>query len=290
MPVSDPTRSKALVEPAKAAPKGRNNLKKNVNPKDFGGPQRPLSAYFKWADDRRGELIEKKKKEAEAKGEKIKITEVGKELSENWKALDESVKNEYSEKVAKEKSVYESKLSEWKQTQGYKDYELAKKKLSKDRALKSKKANDDIKLAGMPKRPQNAYFQFSQSIVKEAMAYAMANKKEGENHMTLQARYVKEKYAGLSAEQKQVWADKAAAEKVKYEAKMEEFKKSDAYKKWETDCGKARGTQKRKSSMKKASDLGGEKKQKTEEDRVFDSDDSEVGGEDEAEEENDLEE
>lgn len=264
-----------------ATKKGRNSLKKNCNQKDFGGPQRARSAYFIFNGDERDKIMDYLKKEAATKGENMKIADVGKALSEKWKALDEHTKNLYYEKAKQEKEEFETRQKEWKETEEFKNFEKAKKKLTKDR----KKANDQIKQEGMPKRPQNAYFMFSHSIMKEAMAHAAENKKEGENRMGVQARYVKEKYEGLSAEQKQVWSEKAAAEKVKYVVQMEEFKKSDAYKQWEIECSKAKGVNKRKSSMKKS---GGEKKQKTSEaaessGKVFDSDD-EGDEEDEAEE------
>lgn len=83
---------------------GRYRLKKRQYDKKSLLPKKPLSSYFLWLQDHRADFAQQYPD--------LKTTELSKLMSEQWKLLDESVKDRYKEQHQQDKLDYENKKSE----------------------------------------------------------------------------------------------------------------------------------------------------------------------------------
>ena len=61
-------------------------------------------------------------KEAQAKGESIKIAAIGKSTADQWKALSDEQKKVYNDKAVVSMKKYEDEKEAWMKTEQYKKY------------------------------------------------------------------------------------------------------------------------------------------------------------------------
>jgi len=88
-------------------------------PKDANKPKRNSSAYFLYANEVRDTV---KRSLGDAS-----ITEIAKQIGENWRNLDEAKKSKYTKKADKANAVYQKKLAKYKASAKYQKYLEIKK-------------------------------------------------------------------------------------------------------------------------------------------------------------------
>lgn len=233
----------------------KRSAKGNVKATEFEGPKKSRSSFFVFADEIRTAVMAELRKKAEDSGNKFKVSEVASEIAKRWKNVPEAEKEKYNSVAKAEKEKYDAEMTVWKASDNFKNFEKAKSD-----KLKSKKITDaknELKSAGQPSKPQNGYFQFTQSMGAEISAKIekMSDAEKGDRkYVKIRSDLIKEMWEALSQEKKDEWTNKFKSEMVVYNKEMEEFKKSDAYKKYEKDCDKARKAAK---PMKKRASAGG---------------------------------
>ena len=89
--------------------------KKAKKVKDPNRPKRPLSAYFLYLADHREEI--------KAANPDVKVTEIAKIASENWKTVDEETKNFYNQKAEQAQEEYKKQMEEYEANRGGDDEE-----------------------------------------------------------------------------------------------------------------------------------------------------------------------
>merc|ERR1712060_635665 len=77
----------------------KSSKKKGKKEKDPNAPKRPLSAYFLFMADHREKV--------KLANPEFTITEIGKELGERWKTLDEVIKVKYQQAATKAREKYD---------------------------------------------------------------------------------------------------------------------------------------------------------------------------------------
>ena len=83
-------------------------------PKDEKAPKRGMSAYFMFAGDNRQRVKQQ--------NPELKIGQIAKLLSEEWKVLNAKKKKKYSDKADKAMKEYKDKMEEHKKTAYYKKF------------------------------------------------------------------------------------------------------------------------------------------------------------------------
>merc|ERR1712098_450958 len=84
-------------------------------PKDANAPKRNSSAYFLYANEVRDTV-------KRSLGSDAGITEIAKQIGENWRNLDEAKKSKYTKKADKLKAAYQKKLAKYKSSAKYQKY------------------------------------------------------------------------------------------------------------------------------------------------------------------------
>lgn len=85
-------------------------------------PKRPQSGYFLYVADNRARA----KASLEVSNPGYKITEVTKKLGAEWQAMDVAAKKQYQDKAAVAKKVYQDAMDDYKLTEEYQAYLVAK--------------------------------------------------------------------------------------------------------------------------------------------------------------------
>jgi len=96
-------------------------------------PKRPQSGFFLYVSDNRARA----KSELEVSNPGFKITEVTKKLGADWKAMDEAAKKPYQDKAAAAKKVYQDAMEDYKLTEEYQAYLVAKNPPKKKKKRRS---------------------------------------------------------------------------------------------------------------------------------------------------------
>lgn len=162
-------------------------------------PKKPLTGYFRFVTERRPLIIQQ--------NPNLKVTEVVKRCSEEWKTLNETEKQKYvdaakieMERYAKQYLEYSSKLSN-EQREAIKAASDEKTDERKKRVLKKR-----IKDSNKPKRPMGAYMYFLQDLAEKH------GKKVNELFVV-----AKQQYYELSEAEKKAYQDKYTQAKIKYD-------------------------------------------------------------------------
>lgn len=119
-----------------------------VRPTDPNKPKRPLSAYFKWANENRDRV---QKEMASAK-----LSEVTKALGDMWRELPDEEKESRNEEYRKEMDVYKEKNAAYKQTSESLEYDKSLREYQIKMTWKPFKKDDN-----RPKRAPSAYMLFA---------------------------------------------------------------------------------------------------------------------------------
>jgi len=240
-------------------------VKKGPSQKDekYGGPTKAMSSYFLWCNGKRAEVMAQLREENK---DDFKISQVGSKLGELWKSVSPEEKAPL-EKLAKEqKEAYNTAFAAWKETDKYKLYIKDNAQFGKKKA--DKKARDEILALGMPKRPHSVWNLYTASkrveVQKEIEAEGL------KAAVSLVSKRIGVLWKNVPEDEKKALEEQAAALKTAYNAKMEEFKKTDAYLAYEKGLvknSKALKTKlgtntKKRTSKKKASGEPAKKKRK----------------------------
>jgi hypothetical protein len=199
--------------------------------KDENAPKRPLSVYFKWAQDNR-QRIQKSMPVGYSLGE------LAKAQSKEWKEISAATKAEYEAGYAKEKETYTKLNKAYKQTANYANFQKRLKEHNVDAAKKTKFRKDE----NTPKKPLSAYFLWMAEQRKGLAAQGLAHKDV--------LKKCGELWKQVTAEDKKPYEDKAATAKKAYAVELEKYKKTDEYKQYQAE--KAEFMKQRQDKIKKA--------------------------------------
>ncbi|BBN02046.1 upstream-binding transcription factor [Marchantia polymorpha subsp. ruderalis] len=206
--------------------------KKKKKEKDPLKPKKPTSGFFVYANERRPALL----------AEKMKVTEMGRKLGEEWKALDEQRRQPYEKIAAEDKARYAAELEAYKlkradelkvaEDQSKEQVKVVKvqalqllkqkeeidqvKKNLKDEKLKKKKDKAPVD-PNKPKKPPTSYLLFTMENRK-----LIQQEKPGASFSEINATMAI-RWQELPEDQKQVWVEKAAAARDTYKVAIEEY-------------------------------------------------------------------
>lgn len=187
-----PTRG-GTKKTAKKGGKDEKDKKKGKREKQEGEPTRALSAYFVFSNEKRPAIIEAMK----ADGSKVDVAAIGKKIGEMWGNASAEEKAPYEATAAADKARYESEKAVW---------------ISNGGGSKKDKPREG------PKRPMNSSFMY---VNENRDAY---KKENPEAKLGEISKALSDRFKALSPEDRQVWDDKAAADKARYEKEVVEWK------------------------------------------------------------------
>jgi hypothetical protein len=171
-------------------------------------PKKPKNAYWLFLEERRP-ILEKQVPEGEKK-----LTWVAKTVGTEWKALSDANKAKYETRAAADKEAYEKALEKFKAAGGV----PATREKKKKKGGKDKKMVDETK----PKKAKTAYFIFLDemrpTLSKEVPA--------GEKAMPWIAKTGAARWRELTDDKRAPYEKLAAAEKVKHEKAVTDWKAS----------------------------------------------------------------
>jgi len=181
--------------------------------RDANAPKKPLSAYFRWMKMNRKRVIRKM-----PVGYSLKqLTE---KMSQIWRALPDEEKASWREKSKEEMKVYTKLVEAYKHTSNYAKFQREKQEYP---VTKSDKFRKD---PNRPKKSSSGYFLF------------MADKREETkrkfpklDHKQVISK-LGELWSNLSDEGKQPYLKKADEDKKKWVADINEYEKTDDFKKY----------------------------------------------------------
>lgn len=250
--------------------KKKLSLKKNVKPADFGGPEKPQTAFFLFGNEVRPAITEKIRANLK-EGEKFNVAMVARQIGADWKEVSAEKKAEYQKIADEQKASFEAETEKWKQSKQYREF-------LKVNALHKKKQADkknviEAKASGMPQRPMAGYMMFANDVRDEVRKELEA---KGEKFDVRKSGAItKQKYEALSEEKKNVYNEKYLVAKTKYAADYAAWLETEAGKKYE----KAKATnEKRKRENQK---VGKKAKRAKKDPEAADADDDEDEEDDE---------
>ncbi|VDK71125.1 unnamed protein product [Litomosoides sigmodontis] len=126
----------ATLHKSKAKNKGQ---KKRIVYIDENAPKRPHTAYVHFVNARRKELTNSDSHET--LHQRSFLADVAKQ----WKALSDDQKKFYFDKSAKEHSDYQKAMEEYRKTETYKQFQVKKKELMKQRTLELRERKNDVR-------------------------------------------------------------------------------------------------------------------------------------------------
>merc|ERR1719204_2394698 len=152
----------------------------------------------------------------------MKVTELTKVMSAEWKALDAAAKQRYVDEAAAAKSAYAVKWAEYQKTSEFGKHMLKVRewKAQSVAAGGDFKATKKPKDEKAPKRPQTAYFLFT------AAERAAVKAAQPELKVTQIAKELGKRWKALSDADKAPFVAKAAAAKKAYDAQLATYKQS----------------------------------------------------------------
>lgn len=210
-----------------------HNFEKNSKkPQDQNAPKRPMSAYFLWANNKRGDLMKE--------SPNVGVAELGKKLGSLWAKVSGSEKEIFEAKAKKQKEAYEKKIEKYRKTADYKTHQ---KNLYAFRIHQTKKPFPRDPNA--PKRNLSAYMIYLNSVRENVVK---------ENPGMSSVEIMKEQsmmWKALNDEERMPFKKKAEAEKAKYSKRLERYMKTAEYIKWaaERDDYKSAMVEKRRKLL-----------------------------------------
>lgn len=168
-------------------------------------PKKPLTPYLRFANERRLDLSKRYPN--------MKATEIVKKCAEDWKNVDESVKQKYvneynveNEKYGAIMESYQARLtSEQKEA-----LKIATREKTEER--KKRRLKKEFKETGKPKRPLTSY-----------MRYVIDKTKGDSRPIKDVAADLKSGWASLSAQEKERYHNEYLQDKKRYEMEMKNY-------------------------------------------------------------------
>ena len=198
---------------------------KKVRAEDFGGPQKPRSGFFIFCDRLRPEILKEQRQASTDAGGKFSVAQVAKILGDKWKnEVTEEEKNKLSAESDQEKANYKVQMEQWMLTEGY---QLFKEQVEGRRQQQEAKAlKQQMKDAGMPSRPQNAFMQFSKSVATD-VCDALRSEDQAVT-MLNRATESKKRWDALGEEERRKWSKKYKDDRLRYEEEMDIWEQTPA--------------------------------------------------------------
>ncbi|KAL1464394.1 hypothetical protein WDU94_004045 [Cyamophila willieti] len=166
-------------------------------------PKKPLSPYFKFQGQIRNKIIEN--------NPSIKVIDIPKVVSAEWKKISEAEKSQLESEYAKEKEIYVLEVKKYEDQLTPEAIEFLRKEKAERKQKKEKREMKKLfRETGKPKKPGNSFYLF----IKDNMT-----KSENQN----------KSYMDMIPVCAKLWADLGESEKQKYV--LEYQKKFDKYKK-----------------------------------------------------------
>ncbi|KAJ8768561.1 hypothetical protein K2173_022671 [Erythroxylum novogranatense] len=209
----------------------KENNKKIKKEKDPLKPKQPMSAFFLFSNQRRGDLIAENKN----------IIEVAKIAGDEWKNMTEKERAPYEEMAKQKKEKYMQEMEDYRRKkdeesmnlkreeeeliklQKHEALQLLKKKEKTENIIKKTKEKKQKKKQNVdpnrPKKPASSFLLFSKEARKNLMEV-----RAGINNSTLNA-LVSLKWQELDEEERQIWKAKAAEANEAYKKELEEYNK-----------------------------------------------------------------
>jgi len=155
--------------------------------------------------------VKEQRKAEGIKNPNMKFGDLSREMARIWKAMGDDEKQTYTKMADQDKVRYENDMKTYTPP----SLDSSDDEESDDgRKRKKKKQKKD---PNAPKRPANPYM-FYQKDIREQVKSEFPTLK-----MADLAKKIGERWNGLSQEQKQPYADKAALDKTRYEKDMEAY-------------------------------------------------------------------
>lgn len=166
-------------------------------------PKKPLTPYFKFQGQIRNKIMER--------NPNIKIIEVTKLVSEEWKKIGEAEKKRLENEYAKEKEIYAQNVKKYHDELTPEAIEFLRKEKEVKKQKKEKREMKKLfRETGKPKKPGNSFYLFIKDNIDK-------KEYEGKSYMSLIPTFAK------------LWATLEESEKEKY---IQAYKKKyDKYKK-----------------------------------------------------------
>lgn len=205
--------------------------KKKKKAKDPNAPKRNLSAYIHYCNSTRDIT-----KVLNPKMDFVKITKV---LSANWKALSSHERALWDAKAAADKERYQRDLARYKETEQFARWQAMQaegakpaatepaapnpadsESVSDENSKKKQKKRKKIKDPNAPKKNITAFMHFSKDTRKDVKA-SQPDLTFGEI-----AKVISVNWKALSDQQRAVWDEKAATDKVRFQKELAEYQDS----------------------------------------------------------------
>lgn len=198
--------------------------KKEKKAKDPNAPKRNISAYIHYCNSTRDIT-----KVLHPKMDYANITKV---LSANWKALSSDQRAVWDAKAAADKERYQKDLARYKETDQYARWQAKQAEGTKPAASKraaSDSVSDDnskkkkVKKAkdpNAPKRNISAFMHYSKDTREDVKA------RQPDLTFGEISKIVSANWKALTDQQRAVWDEKAAADKVRYQKELAEYQGS----------------------------------------------------------------
>lgn len=184
--------------------------KGSKKPTDPNAPKRPMSAYFLYANKMRPQVM---KDHPDAT-----VGQIGKMLGNMWKQATDSEKAPHEKLAKKNNEQYHTQREKYEKSMDYRKHQMTMLAW-KIHATKKPFGRDE----NAPKKAPSAYMLYAASVRKQIVE---------ENPDMTSADIMKEQsvmWKALSDEERAPWNVKGAAEKKKYQAKVDRYMKTADY-------------------------------------------------------------
>jgi len=173
--------------------------------KDPNCPKKPLTAYFRYVATIRKEV----QNETGLTGIKL-----APHLAKRWKEVSAEEKAPFQAPIKAEMEEWKKKVKAYKKTRSYYDHQEQSTKKKFKKQPKDKNA---------PKRAMTSFFLYAGSV------RAQVTEELGAKSVAVVGKKIGEMWKALSAEEKASWIEKQKKEKEKYNALLEEYKKTEEF-------------------------------------------------------------
>ena len=198
---------KRKSEDSEDSQKQPTKKKKDKKAKDPNAPKRNVTAYIHYCCSNR-DVIKMSQPH-------LSPAETTKVLSENWKALSSHERSIWDAKAAADKVRYQKDLAEYKESDQYAKWQALQ---AETEVKKDKKAKDP----NAPKRNISAYMHYAKDT-RENVKASQPGLTFGEI-----SKVVSTNWKALSDQERAIWDEKAAADKVRYQNELSEYETSEA--------------------------------------------------------------
>merc|ERR1719424_404887 len=210
------TSSKQPLLGTRLRKKGKMRLRMPLKPK------RALSSYMVFCNKYRGDVID----EMRAKWGSVELPDMARELADRWSDLEDKDKKQFQRKAAKRKETQQSKMEVYQ--------------AATDPIGYLKKKHEHL----IPKRPACAYFLFIAEPSQRLKAQQLLKNADGNEEGRINSKLA-EVWKSLSAEERAVYDQQYASEKVEFDKKMlvwqqtKQFREIDALEKKQKEAERA---------------------------------------------------